>query len=144
MTFRSGFCLCVVSAALSFPVAAGAQTAAAENAVSADSPRPLSITQRYVPPRGADKPPRAPLTLLIDDSPGVAGAPNAPAQPAIVEEVGDRPAIAALAPGRLAITVSAAPPVAPAARPDNRNVILFQNGRPLPPLKSASHPRRDQ
>lgn len=86
--------------------AAGAQSLNVDTADAAALGQPLSITQRYIPEKGA----RAPLALLIDDSSTVAGAQTSGAQPTamapVVEEVGAQPAIAALAPGRLAITVS--------------------------------------
>lgn len=129
--------LYVVLAAAILPSAAGAQTVAAGvEAVSIEAPAlppPLSITKRYVP----EKSPRAPLALLIDDSPVVAAAPAA--APVVVEDVEEiapgRPAIAALAPGRLAITVSTAQTASVVERREPRSVVLFQNGRPLPSVR---------
>lgn len=127
--------LFAVTAALIFPAAAGAQSLAPDEAAVAALPPPMSITQRYVP--AAKKTALAPLTLLVDDSSPVVAAADiatpAPQQPVIVEEVGDRPAIAALAPGRMAITVSNT--TSTEGRHDPRPAVLFQNGRPLPPVR---------
>lgn len=102
-----------IATVLVFSSAGQAQTIDATPAEGA-LPPPLSITQRYVPPpKEKTLAPRAPLTLLVDDSSTVTAAaetvPEDPGQappPVVSEEVGNRPAIAALARGRLAITVS--------------------------------------
>lgn len=133
MPLRQLHLVCLIAGGLIFPAAARAQSLAPED--SAVLPPPLSITQRYVP--AAKNRPRAPLTLLVDDSTAVAAAGTAvqpaPRQPAMAEEVGDRPAIAALAPGRMAITVSTTIPTA--GQRDPPGAVLFQNGRPLPSLR---------
>ncbi len=95
-------CLCAALVASLFSSAAGAQTLAADTSEAAPLPPPMSITQRYVPVKA----PRPPLALLLADSPVVTVAEAG--APVVVEEVGARPAIAALAPGRLAISVSPA------------------------------------
>ena len=97
--------VCAAFLASLVSTAAGAQTLADTPEV-APLPPPMSITARYVPVKA----PRAPLALLVEDAQMVAAAPSAPVavQRVAVEEVGARLAIAALAPGRLAISVSTA------------------------------------
>ncbi|MBX7198703.1 MAG: hypothetical protein K1X51_04955 [Rhodospirillaceae bacterium] len=85
---------CVVFAAL-MPSAAGAHMIAIDppESVTVSEPAtslapPMSITERYVPAQA----PRAPLVLLVDDTPAIASRPVVAVPPSVVEEIGGHPA----------------------------------------------------